>query len=116
MTGVPDNRLWRRVAALERQVDQLQQMFRVMAQTRGTTPLTSRLWRAKLNEAFGATTALSATADLLTIDGTDTDLDITLYDPLEVFAEWAADDELYVLEQIDMDGTRRFVPMQSPCP
>jgi hypothetical protein len=79
-------------------------------------PLSSRLWRAKLNEAFGATTTHVAAADLLTIDGVDTSLDVSLYDPLDVFEEWVTDDELYVFEQIDMDGTRRFVPMQSPCP
>jgi hypothetical protein len=46
----------------------------------------------------------------------DTSLDVSLYDPLDVFEEWVTDDELYVFEQIDVDGTRRFVPMQSPCP
>jgi hypothetical protein len=116
MSGVPDKLLWRRVAALERQVEQLNQLLRAAAAARSVTPLNARLWRGKLNEAFGATTTHVASADLLTIDGVDTSLDVSLYDPLDVFIEWATDDELYVFEQIDMDGTRRFVPMQSPCP
>lgn len=113
---VPDRLLWRRVADLERHVGQLEQLLRAAAGNRSTVPLAARLWRGKLNEAFGATTAHVAAADLLTIDGVDTLLDVSLYDPLDVFEEWVTDDELYVFEQIDVDGTRRFVPMQSPCP
>lgn len=113
MSGVPDDKLWRRVAALERQVGQLQQMIRVMSQTRGTTPLNARLWRATLNAAFSSHTA---SADLLTLDGVDTGLDVTLYDPLDVFVDLVGTEGLYVAEQIDMDGTRRFIPLQCPCP
>lgn len=112
----PDPVTLRRLANLERQVEQLQQQLRLMAVSRGVTPLNARLWCAKLNEAFGATTTHVAAADLLTIQGTDTLLDVDLYDRLDVFAEWAIDDELYVFEQIDVDGTTLFVPMQSPCP
>jgi hypothetical protein len=71
---------------------------------------------ATLNEAFGATTTHVAAADLLSISGTDTGLDISLYDPLDVFADLVGTEGLYVLEQIDMDGTRRFVPIQCVCP
>lgn len=113
---LPDPVMARRVAALERQVEQLQQQLRLMAVSRGVTPLNARLWRATLNEAFGATTSLSAAADLLSIGGTDTGLDVTLYDPLSVFVSLAGTEGLYVLEQIDVDGTTRFVPMQTPCP
>ena len=112
----PDPITLRRVANLERQVEQLQQQLRLMAVSRGVTPLGARLWRATLNEAFGATTSLSAGADLLTLGGTDTGLDVTLYDPLSVFVSLAGTEGLYVFEQIDMDGTTRFVPMQCPCP
>ena len=75
-----------------------------------------RLWRVTLNEAFGATTAHIAAADLLTIDGTDTGRDVSLYDPLDVFAILQGTEGLYCFEQIDVDGTRYFVPLQSPCP
>jgi len=110
MSLVPDQLLWRRVAALERQVASLEATLRRISSTRSVTPLTARLWRATLNEAFGATTAHVAAADLLTLDGVDTGLDISLYDPLDSYTAMVSDDPLYVLEQIDMDGTRRFVP------
>jgi hypothetical protein len=110
---VPDPLLWRRVAALERQVQQLETTLRRMSVTRSITPLSARLWRATLNEAFGATTAHVAAADLLSIVGTDTGLDISLFDPLDMHTALATDDGLYALEQIDVDGTRRFVPLQS---
>jgi hypothetical protein len=113
---VPDPLLWRRVAALERQVQQLETTLRRMSVTRSITPLSARLWRATLNEAFGATTAHVAAADLLSIVGTDTGLDISLFDPLDVFSSLATGAGLYVCEQIDVDGTRRIVPLQSPCP
>ena len=113
---VPDRLLWRRVADLERQVAQLEQLLRTSVGNKATTPLNARLWRATLNEAFGDTTSLSAAADLLTIGGTDTGLDVTLYDSLSVFVDLAGTEGLYVLEQIDVNGTRRFVPMQCPCP
>ena len=112
----PDPIMARRVAALERQVEQLQQQLRLMAVSRGVTPLNARLWRATLNEAFGATTSLSAAADLLTLGGTDTGLDVTLYDPLSVFVSLAGTEGLYVVEQIDANGTTRFIPIQCPCP
>lgn len=112
----PDPIMARRVAALERQVEQLQQQLRLMAVSRGVTPLNGRLWRATLNEAFGATTSLSADADLLTLGGTDTGLDVTLYDPLSVFVDLVGTEGLYVIEQIDANGTTRFIPIQCPCP
>ena len=112
----PDPVTLRRIANLERQVEQLQQQLRLMAVSRGVTPLNARLWRATLNEAFGATTSFFAAADLLTLAGTDTGLDVTLYDPLSVFADLVGTEGLYIFEQIDTDGTTRFVPMMSPCP
>jgi hypothetical protein len=116
MSPVPDRLLWRRVADLERKVAQLEQLLALSAGSKAVTPLNARLWRATLNEAFGATTSLSAGADLLSLGGTDTGLDITLYDPLSVFVDLAGTEGLYVAEQIDMDGTRRFIPLQCPCP
>jgi hypothetical protein len=113
---VPDGMLSRRIASLERQVAQLEQLVRASAGNRSVTPLNARLWRATLNEAFGHTTAHVAAADLLTISGTDTGLDVSLYDPLSVFVDLVGTEGLYVLEQIDVNGTRRFVPMQTVCP
>lgn len=113
---VPDKLLWRRVSALERQVQHLTQLLRELDGARQVQPLHGRLWRATLNEAFGATTTHVAAADLLTISGTDTGLDVSLYDPLGVFSSLAGTEGLYVMEQIDQNGTRRFVPLQSPCP
>lgn len=113
---VPDTLLWRRVAALERQVQALETQLRRVSVPRGVAPLTARLWRATLNEAFGDTTAHVAAADLLSIAGADTLLDISLYDPLDVFASLAGTEGLYCFEQIDVDGARYFVPLQSPCP
>lgn len=118
MTGaaLPDRLVWRRVAELERQVERLQQELRALSQTRGTTPLSGRLWRVTLNEEFGNTTAHIAAADLLTLSGTDTGLDVSVYDPLDIFATLSGSEAMYVVEQIDMDGKRRFVPLQSVCP
>ena len=113
---VPDTLLWRRVAALERQVQSLETQLRRLSTPRGVTPLAARLWRATLNEAFGDTTAHVANADLLSIGGTDTLLDVSLYDPLDVFAVLAGTEGLYCFEQIDLDGARYFVPLQTPCP
>jgi len=113
---VPDKLMWRRVALLERQVEQLEATIRRMTGVRSVLPLTARLWRATLNEAFGATTAHVAAADLLSISGTDMGLDVSLFDPLDVFSILAGTEGLYVLEQVDVDGTRRFVPMQTSCP
>ena len=109
----PDPIMARRVAALERQVEQLQQQLRLMAVSRGVVPLNARLWRATLNAGFSSH---EAAADLLTISGTDTGLDVTLYDPLDVFVDLAGTEGIYIFEQIDVDGTTRFVPMQCPCP
>lgn len=112
MSGVvPDQLLWRRVAALERQVAALESQLRRVSTQRMVTPLGARLWRATLNEAFGDTTAHVAASDLLSISGTDTLLDVSLYDPLDVFDMLATDDAIYVLEQLDVNGTRRFVPL-----
>lgn len=114
--GVPDPVLSRRVAALERQVQALESQLRRLSTTRTVTPLGSRLWRATLNEAFGDTTAHIAAADLLALGGTDTSLDVSLFDPLDALAALPNGSGLYVFEQIDVDGTRYFVPMQAPCP
>ena len=115
-TPVPDPVLRRRVAAQERHVAQLEATIRRMSVTRSVTPLSARLWRATLNEAFGDTDANYAAADLLALNGADTNLDIALFDPLDVFSVLTGTEGLYCLEQIDVDGTRYFVPIQAPCP
>lgn len=112
----PDNLLSRRVADLERQVAQLSQLLRQVTGSRMMQPLNARLWRATLNEAFGDTTSHHAAADLVSIYGTDTSLDVDLYDALGLFDDLVNGDALYVLEQIDIKGQRYFVPIQAPCP
>lgn len=113
---VPDSHLWRRVAALERQVAHLEATIHRMSVTRSVTPLSARLWVATLNEAFGATDANYAAADLCTLNGADTNLDVNLFDPLDVFSTLTGVEGVYCLEQIDMFGTRHFIPIQAPCP
>lgn len=110
---LPDPVMARRVAMLERQVEQLQQQLRLMTVSRGVTPLNARLWRATLNAGFSS---YEAAADLLTISGADTGLDVTLFDPEEIFVGLTGTEGIYIFEQIDVDGTTRFVPMQTKCP
>lgn len=113
---VPDESVQRRLSYLERRIrelefalDQSAHMPRTMLQ------LNSRLWRFKLNEAF---TDGSADADLLTLSGVDTELDVEVKDPLLIFQTLGVttDDEGYCLEQLDMDGTRWFLVIQMECP
>lgn len=99
---------------LRYEVHTLQTMLRAFMSAQGSNP--ARLWRATLNEAFGATTAHYAAADLLHIDGTDTTRDVSLYDPLDIFAELAGSEGLYCLEQIDRAGVKYYVPLQTACP
>lgn len=112
----PDPLLYRRIAALERQVAYLETAIRRLSVSRSVTPLSARLWRATLNEAFGDTTSHYASADLVTLGGDDTLLDVQLYDPIDAFTDLATASALYVAEQIDADGKRHFIPLQSPCP
>lgn len=109
----PDPITLRRIANLERQVEQLQQQLRLAAVSRGVTPLGARLWRSTLNAGFSSH---EASADLLTISGTDTGLDVTLFDPEDIFVDLTGTEGIYIFEQIDVDGTTRFVPMQTKCP
>lgn len=110
---VPDRSAARRMAELERRLVALESEVRRASGVKSITPLNARLWRATLNEVFSYGLA---GADLLTISGTDTGKDITLYDPLNVFEDLENGDGVYCLEQIDADGTTVFVPIQAPCP
>jgi hypothetical protein len=114
--SLPDPITLRRIALLERQVQSLESQLRRLSTTRSITPLNARLWRATLNEAFGDTTAHVAAADLLSLSGGDTGLDISLFDPLDIFSILVGSEGLYCAEQIDVDGTRRFIPLNSKCP
>lgn len=99
---------------LRYEVEQLRTMLRSFMST--CQPRAATLWRATLNEAFGATTAHYAAADLLGINGMDTGRDIQLYDPLDVFSALAGIEGLYVFEQLGSDGKTYWMAMQSPCP
>jgi hypothetical protein len=112
---VPDKLLWRRVSDLERMVSQLDAQLKRVTGSRSIQTLASRTWRFRLNEAF---TAGEADADLLDLDGTDTNLDIVVKDPLLIFQTLGVttDDEGYCEEQIDLDGKRWFLVIQMECP
>jgi hypothetical protein len=114
--SLPDPITLRRIALLERQVQSLESQLRRLSTTRSITPLNARLWRCSLKEAFGHVDPHYASADLLSISGVDTGLDVSLFDPLDVFAILNGTEGLYCFEQIDINGARHFVPMQSPCP
>jgi hypothetical protein len=112
---VPDKLLWRRVAALEQQVSQLDAELKRVTGSRSILTLASRTWRFRLNESFSDG---EADADLLDLDGNDTNMDVVVKDPLLIFQTLGVttDDEGYAEEQIDLDGTRWFLVIQMECP
>jgi len=112
---VADDSLKRRVAELERTVAMMETMMFRDAARRSTTPIAGRLWRFTLNEAFSSNTA---EADLLRLDGTDTDRDVDVYDPLDIFGGGGAEsgDAGFCIEQLDLDGARHYVVIQMECP
>jgi hypothetical protein len=106
----PDQRLWRRVAHLEQLVERLEGMVLRQGGVRSTLPLAGRLWRFKLNEGF---TDNEAEADLLALDGTDTEKDVKIYDPRGICDSLTTDDEGECIEQLDVLGARRYYPVMS---
>ena len=115
---VADQSLSRRVAYLERRVRELELSLARQEQLwLQVTPLCGRLCQFTLNEDFGATTANYAAADLLQLDGTDTGLDVNVYDGRAQFATYINDtDGGWCIEQLDVDGERFFVVIQGDCP
>lgn len=51
-----------------------------------------RLYRFTMNEAWGATTATAADSDILLMDGTDTNTDDDVFDPLGIFSDMTTGD------------------------
>lgn len=51
-----------------------------------------RFYRFTMNEAWGATTSTAADSDILEMDGTDTNTDSDVYDPLGIFADMTTGD------------------------
>jgi hypothetical protein len=69
------------------------------------------LWRFQLNSSFSGTPS-TADADLLELDGADTERDVTIYDYLDVFsADLTTGDVGYCIQQGDI-----YVAIQAPCP
>ena len=115
---LPDRSQERRIAYLERRLNEMEMsLSRQEMLAQRVTPLSARLWRFTLNEDFGDTTANYASADLLELDGTDTGIDVNVYDGLAIFASGLEDgDAGWCLEQINLDGKRFFVVVQGVCP
>jgi len=114
MPGIvtPDRSMQRRVNDLERRVEELSALVMQLSRPgKHVTPLNARLWRCSLNENMGSNTA---GADLLTLGGTDTSLDVTVNDPIDLVESAENGDALYCLEQIDLDGTRYFIAFGAP--
>jgi hypothetical protein len=110
--ATPDISTQRRIAALERKIDQLERLLLKQSRPeKHTTPLYARLWRATLNANMSSGTAA---ADLLELDGTDTLLDITVSDPINLVEMLESGDPCYCIEQLDMDGTRKFIAIGNP--
>lgn len=115
--SIPDANLAQRIATLERRLNEAEmRLDRPVEESRLMLPLNARLWVAQLNEDLGATTALHADADLCDLEKVDTNLDVDIYDPLDIFSDFLdADDYCYVLEQINITGDRYFIIIQAPC-
>ena len=112
---VPDQRAWRRIAELERQVSRLETLIYRLSSMRSTQPIAGRLWRFSLNEAFSTG---EAEADLLALDGTDTNRDVIVHDPDGKYSALSVttDDVGECIEQLDVDGRRYYYVIQMKCP
>lgn len=51
-----------------------------------------RFYRFTMNEDWGDTTATAADSDILEMDGTDTDTDAEVFDPLGIFSDMTTGD------------------------
>lgn len=107
---IPDANIQKRITYLERRIDELEFALTTFRnKERVTTPLSSRLWLCTLNEAIGDTTAGEAAADLLKLDGSDTELDVTVTD---LVLKSQVDEAMLCLEQLDLSGKRYFALLQ----
>lgn len=69
------------------------------------------LYRFTLNENMGATTANQADADLLEMDGTDTNLDVDILDPVAIFSSLTNGDAGICYKQ-----SGNYYVIQAECP
>mgnify|MGYP000504183545 CR=1 FL=1 len=76
-----------------------------------TTAGGSRLYRFTLNENMGATTANQADADLLEMDGTDTNIDVDILDPVAIFSSLTSGDAGLCYKQAG-----NYYVIQAECP
>lgn len=83
---VPDSHLWRRIAALERQVASTEAWLRRVSTTRHIQPLSGRLW-------------MYEDTDLYDLSGTDTGASVTTESPPKAMC----------IEQLDLTGARHFM-------
>jgi hypothetical protein len=115
--GVPDPHLWRRVAALEKQVSVLEDLLRRLTSRRKVTPLTGRIWRFTCTTDFNESTD-TATADLIDLDGTDTDVNFTVEDPLKNYIDLGLGTGAKGIceEQLDLKGKRHYIVVEWECP
>jgi hypothetical protein len=115
--GVPDPHLWRRVAALEKQLADVNAELRRMSATRRITQLTGRIWRFTCTTDFNESTD-TATADLIDLDGTDTDVNFTVEDPLKNYIALGLGTGAQGIceEQLDLKGKRHYVVVEWKCP
>lgn len=110
---LPDQSTHRRLSYLERRIQEMEMsLARQEMQQQRVTPLSGRLWRFTLNEDFGDTTEHFAAADLLELDGTDTKLDVDVYDACGNSSLIDGDCGLCI-EQLNLDGARYFVVVES---
>ncbi len=115
---INDVSMERRLAYLERRVQELElTLARTQLEPKRVQPLNGRLWQFTLNEDFGDTSADYADADLLDLDGTDTLIDVDVYDGRTQFATYiGTGDGGWCVEQMALDGTRYYVVIQGDCP
>lgn len=113
----PDTHLWRRVAALEKQLASMEGLLRRMSTTRHCQPLVGRIWMVELTSDFDEETD-TASADLWDLDQTDTGLDVTIEDPLKNYLDLGIGDgnKGIVEEQLDLSGKRHYIIVEWECP
>jgi len=111
---VPERSTDRRIARLERRLAELEDVQRrTELFAKRVEPIRGRLWLFTLTEDMGATTTDEASADLSSLDDTDTSQDITVVDPLSQSSDLLSGDSGQCIEQLDVDGTRYFVALSA---
>jgi hypothetical protein len=115
--GVPDPHLWRRVAALEKQLADVNAELRRMSTRRRVTQLTGRIWLFTCTTDFNEEDD-TATADLADLDWDDTGVNIKVEDPLQNYIALGLGTGAKGVceEQLDLKGKRHYVVVEWKCP